>query len=178
MKRLNQLFLGIVILANFAILPVSQAADPDVSESAAKAKAMFDKAIALIEKEGIFKALYDFNTNKEAYVDGSNHMMVVTEDGVVFAYSIDPGLIGVNLSTVKSEEPESAIEYSFQDALADMEKAGDKVTEIKWKWMNPVTNELQLKQAYIKRVDDPKADLRVTFYVGAAYFVPLEGKQR
>ena len=38
MKRLNQLFLGIVILANFAILPVSQAADPDVSESAAIAR--------------------------------------------------------------------------------------------------------------------------------------------
>jgi hypothetical protein len=101
-------------------------------------------------------------------------MMAITEDGIVFAYSIDPGLIGVNFTTVKSENRESGEIYSFQDALDDMEKAGDDATEISWKWMNPVKNEVEQKRAYVKRIHDPNANLRVTFYVGAAYFVPLE----
>lgn len=53
-----------------------------------------------------------------------------------------------------------------------MEKAGDKVTEIKWKWINPVKNEVQQKQAYVKRIFDSKSNFRVIFYVGAAYFIP------
>ncbi len=173
MKSLIQLFMGIIILANLAGLPVAQAADTDAMGNAKKAKAMFDKAIALIEREGLIRALYEFNTRKE-YVDGSTHVLVVTEDGIVYAYSLDPGLIGVNFTMVKSERPESGEEYTFQDALADMEKAGDNITEIKWKWMNPVTNKLERKQAYTKRIYDPEANLRVTFYVGVAYFVPLD----
>ena len=165
--------MGIIILANIAVLPVAQAADTDAMETAKKAKAMFDKATALIEREGLIRALYEFNTRKE-YVDGSTHVLVVTEDGIVYAYSIDPGLIGVNFTTVKSERPESGEEYTLQDALADMEKGGDKTTEIKWKWINPVTNKLQLKQAYTKRVIDSSTNLRVNFYVGVAYFAPLD----
>jgi hypothetical protein len=173
MKRLIQLFMGIIILANIAVLPLAQAADMDAKEKAKKAKVMFDKAIALIEREGFTRALYEFNTRKE-YVDGAIHVLVVSEDGVVFAYSLDPGLIGVHFTMVKSEKPGSGEEYTFQDALADMEKGGDNVTEIKWKWMNPVTNKEEQKQAYTKRVHDPKSDLRVNFYVGVAYFVPLD----
>jgi hypothetical protein len=173
MKRLIQLFIGIIVLANIVVLPLAQAADMDAMGNAKKAKAMFDKAIALIEREGLIRALYEFNTRKE-YVDGDIHMMVVSEDGVVFAYSLDPGLIGVNYTTVKSENRETGEIYSFQDALADMEKAGDDATEIAWKWMNPVKNEVEQKRAYTKRVHDTKSDLRVTFYVGAAYFVPLD----
>ena len=90
MKNLIQLFLGILILVNFAVLPVTQAADTDVMENSQKAKAMFDKAIALIENEGFFKALYEFNTNRQEYVDGDIHMITVSEDGVVFANSFDP----------------------------------------------------------------------------------------
>ena len=172
MKRLTQLFIGIIILANLAILPAAQAVNTNTKEEAQKAKAMFDKAIALIEREGFIRAVYEFNTRKE-YLDGDIHMMVVSEDGVLFANSIDPGLVGVNLSTVKSENPQTGEVYSFQDALADMEKGGDNVTEIKWKWMNPVTNEVQQKQAYVKRIFDPKANFRVIFYVGATYFTPL-----
>jgi len=173
MKGLIQLFMGIIILANFAVLPVAQAADMDAMGNAKKAKAMFDKAIALIEREGLIRALYEFNTRKE-YVDGDIHMMVVSEDGIVFANSLDPGLIGVNYTTVKSENQETEKIYSFQDALADMEKAGEDATEISWKWMNPVKNEVQEKHAYTKRINDPSSNFRVTFYVGTAYFIPLD----
>ena len=148
-------------------------ADSDIMEDTKKAMEMFNRAINLIESEGLIRALYEFNTSKE-YLDGANHMMVVSEDGILFANSIDPGLIGVNLSTVKSEDPQTGEVYSFQDALADMEKAGEEATKIEWKWINPVTNEVQQKQAFIKRIYDPKANYRVIFYVGAAYFVPLD----
>lgn len=97
MKNLIQFLMGIIILANYAILPVTQAAGRDTMENAQKAKAMFDKAIALVENEGLFKALYEFNTNRDEYVDGDIHMMAVSEDGVVFANSFDPELIGVNI---------------------------------------------------------------------------------
>jgi hypothetical protein len=173
MKKFIHLGISIIMLAYITVLPMAWAADTDIMDNTKKAMEMFNRSIALIESEGLIRALYEFNTRKE-YLDGAIHMMVVTEDGVLFANSIDPELIGVNLSTVKSENPKTGEIYSFQDALADMEKAGDETTQIKWKWINPVTNEVQQKVAFTKRIYDPKANYRVIFYVGAAYFVPLD----
>ena len=172
MKRLVQICTVIILLANTMLLPMVRA-DTDIMDDTKKAMDMFNRALNLIESEGLIRALYEFNTSKE-YLDGANHMMVVSEDGILFANSIDPELVGVNLSTVKSENPQTGEVYSFQDALTEMEKAGDQATKIKWKWLNPVTNEVQQKQAFIKRVYDPNGNFRVIFYVGAAYFVPLE----
>ena len=90
MKKYILHFISIIILATFTILPVCQAEGIGEKEGRSKAKIMFDKAVALIEKEGLHKAFYEFNTNKSEFVDGATHVMVVSDEGVIFAHSFQP----------------------------------------------------------------------------------------
>ena len=172
MKKHILYFTSIIILAASIILPVSQAADIDAQEKRSAAKAMFDKAVALIEKEGLHKAFYEFNTNKSEFVDGATHVMVVSDEGVIFAHSYQPYRIGISLATQKSAEARD--QYSFQDALADMDNAGDEIKEIHWVWWNPVTEKREKKRAFVKRIHDSDSDFVVFFYVMASYFMPLD----
>ncbi len=172
MKRHILGFTSILILATSIILPVSQAEDLGVQEKKNAAKAMFDNAIALVEKEGIHKALYEFNTNRSKFVDGAIHVMVVSDEGVIFAHSYQPYRIGISLATQKSAEKRD--QYSFQDALADMHKAGDEMKEIHWVWWNPETEKREKKRAFVKRIHDSDPNFIAFFYVMASYFTPMD----
>ena len=147
MKRHILYFTSIIILAT-SILPVCQAEGPSEQEKRSIAKAMFDKAVALIEKEGLHKAFYEFNTNRSEFVDGAVHVMVVSDTGAIFAHSYDPKFVGTSLAKMKSASVRD--EYSFQDALADMNKAHGEVAEIHWIWFNPKTNKREKKRAFVK----------------------------
>ena len=172
MKKYILCFTSIIILATSIILPVCQAEGLSEQEKRSKAKSMFDKAVALIEKEGLHKALYEFNTNKSEFVDGSIHVMVVSDGGDIFAHSHKPESIGISLATVKSADVRD--EYSFQDALAEMNKARGKVAEIHWFWFNPETDKREKKRAFVKEIYDPDSDYIAFFYVMASYFMPLD----
>ena len=175
MKRFTLYFASIIILATSIILPVCQAEDLGEQEKRSKAKAMFDKAATLIEKEGLHKAFYEFNTNKSEFVDGATHVMVVSEQGYIFAHSHQPERIGISLVTQKSADLRDP--YSFQDALADMDKVGDKTGDIHWIWFNPETNEREKKRAFVKRIHDSDPGSVIFFYVMASYFMPLDEEQ-
>lgn len=172
MKKYTLYFISIIILAASTILPVCQAEGIGEKEGRSKAKAMFDKAVALIEKEGIHKAFYEFNTNRSEFVDGATHVMVVSDEGVIFAHSFQPKRIGISIATSKSASLRD--DYSFQDALADMDKVGDKTGEIHWIWFNPETDKREKKRAFVKRVHDSDPDFIVFFYVMASYFMPMD----
>ncbi|MFT5426703.1 MAG: hypothetical protein ACI9ZT_001649 [Gammaproteobacteria bacterium] len=172
MKRHILYFTSIIILVTSVILPVSQAEDLSEQEKRSDAKAMFDKAVALIEKEGIHKGLYEFNTNRSEFVHGATHVMVVSDEGVIFAHSYQPYRIGISLATQKSAEKRD--KYSFKDALVDMDKAGDEMKEIHWVWWNPETEIREDKRAFVKRIFDPDSDFIAFFYVMASYFTPMD----
>jgi len=174
MKKYILYFTSIIILATSIILPVCQA--EDLQEKRSKARVMFDKAVALIEKEGMHKAFYEFNTNKSEFVDGAIHIMVVSDEGVIFAHSHKPEILGVSLWTSKSASVRDT--YSFEDAVADMDKIGDNVGEIHWIWFNPETDEREKKRAFVKRIHDPDPGFVSFFYVMASYFEPLSEEER
>jgi len=172
MKINIQYFTSIILLATSIILSVSLAEDLGEQEKKEKAKAMFDKAVALIEREGLHKAFYEFNTNKSEFVDGAIHVMAITDGGVIFAHSYNPESIGISLAEQKSADVRD--KYSFHDALADVDKVGDKVREIHWIWFNPVTHKREKKRAFVKRIYDPDSGYIAFFYVMASYFMPLD----
>jgi hypothetical protein len=126
----------------------------------------------LIEKEGLHKAFYEFNTNKNEFISGTTHVMVVSDEGVIFAHSYQPERLGISLATQKSADLRD--DYSFQDALADMDKVGDKTGEIHWVWFNPETEKREKKRAFVKRVHDSDPGFVAFFYVMASYFMPLD----
>lgn len=172
MKRFTLYFTSLIILATSIILPVCQAEDLGEQEKRSVAKAMFDKAVSLIEKEGLHKAFYEFNTNKNEFVSGATHVMVVSDEGVIFAHSYQPERLGISLATQKSADLRD--NYSFQDALADMDKVGDKTAEIHWIWWNPVTEQREKKKAFVKRIHDPDSGFVAFFYVIVPYFMPMD----
>jgi len=172
MKRFTLYFASIIILATSIIFPVCQAEDLGEQKKRSVAKAMFDKAVSLIEKEGLHKAFYEFNTNKNDFVNGAIHVMVVSDEGVIFAHSYNPETLGISLATLKSADLRD--DYSFQDALADMNKVGEKTGEIHWIWFNPVTDKREKKRAFIKRINDPDPGFVAFFYVMVSYFMPID----
>jgi hypothetical protein len=172
MKRFTLYFASIIFLATSILLPVCQAEDIGEQEKRSIAKAMFDKAVALIEKEGLHKAFYEFNTNKSEFVDGATHVMVVSDEGVIFAHSYNPERLGISLATQKSADLRD--DYSFEDALADMDKVGEKVGEIHWIWFNPETDKREKKRAFVKRIHDPVPGFVAFFYVMVSYFMPMD----
>ncbi len=172
MKKYILYFTSIIILATSILLPVSQAEDIGEQEKRSKAKAMFDKAVALVEKEGLHKAFLEFNTNKSEFVDGATHVMVVSDEGVIFAHSYNPERLGISLATQKSADLRD--DYSFQDAMADMDKVGEKVGEIHWIWFNPETNDREKKRAFVKRIHDTDPGFVAFFYIMVSYFMPLD----
>jgi hypothetical protein len=151
---------------------VCQAEDLSEQEKRSVAKAMFDKAVSLVEKEGLHKAFYEFNTNKKDFVNGATHVMVVSDEGVIFAHSHQPERLGISLATQKSADVRD--DYSFQDALADMSKVGEKTGEIHWVWFNPETDEREKKRAFVKQIHDPDPGFVAFFYVIVSYFMPLD----
>ncbi len=174
MKRHILYFTSIIILIISIISPVSQAIDPGEQEKRNKAKTIFDKTITLIEKEGLHKAFYELNTNRSEFVDGAIHVMIVTDGGVIFAHSHQPHLIGLSIAEQISATADPREQYSFRDALTDMDKVGDKVRSIHWVWFNPETKKRERKRAFVKRIYDPDADYLAFFYVMASYFMPLD----
>ena len=174
MKRFTLYFTSLIILATSTILPVCQAEGIGEKEGRSKAKAMFDRAVALIEKEGLHKAFYELNTNRSEFVDGAIHVMIVTDGGVIFAHSHQPHLIGLSIAEQISATADPREQYSFRDALTDMDKVGDKVRSIHWVWFNPETKKRERKRAFVKRIYDPDADYLAFFYVMASYFMPLD----
>lgn len=174
MKRHILYFTSIIVLLTSIILPTSQAANRSEQEKSHIAKAMFDKTIALIEKEGLHKAFYELNTNRSEYVDGAIHVMIVTDGGVIFAHSHQPYLIGLSIAEQTSATADPREQYSFRDALTDMDEVGNKVRTIHWVWFNPDTKKRERKRAFVKRIYDPDADYLAFFYVMASYFVPLD----
>ena len=72
MKKYTLHFISIIILATFTILPVCQAEGIGEKEGRIKAKIMFDKAVTLIEKEGLHKAFYDSKAEKSEKTDSSS----------------------------------------------------------------------------------------------------------
>ena len=172
MKRFILYFSSIIILVTSIILPVYQAADLSEKEKRSVAKAMLDKSVSLIEKEGLHKAFYEFNTNKNEFVSGATHVMVVSDEGVIFAHSYWPERIGISLATQKSADLRDG--YTFQDALADMDKVGDKTAEIHWVWFNPATEKREKKRAFVRRIHDSDPNFVSFFYVMVSYFMPLD----
>ncbi len=172
MKRHILDFTSIIILVASIILPVSYAEDTGEQEKRSVAKAMFNKAVALIEKEGLHKSFYEFNTNKNEFVDGAIHVMVVSDEGVVFAHSYQPERLGISLATQKSADPRD--DYSFEDALTDMDKVGEKVGQIHWIWFNPETEKREKKRAFVKRIHDPDPGFVAFFYIMVSYFMPID----
>jgi cytochrome c len=134
-----------IFVAGFAFL-VAAAVAPALAGTADEAKALGEKAVALIAAEGE-KAFTMLSDPKGEYIKGDMYVVVLDHQGVVRA-NVNPKLIGVNMW--EATDPDG-IKFS-QEAI----KIGDTTGSgwQKYRFTNPVSKRIEPKQAWVQKAGE------------------------
>jgi cytochrome c len=113
-----------------------------------EAKAMVDKAVALIQADGVDKAFTVIDDSSGPFVDGDLYVFVTDFDGVTRAHGVTKALIGKNLLKVKDADGR----YFVQEMIDLAKTKGEGWVD--YKWVNPATHKIEAKTSFVKRVGD------------------------
>jgi cytochrome c len=153
MKRL-------VRLASFGILTFAAASALAMPRGTSQqAKAMFDRAVASMQDQGPERAFQAFNDRKGSFVKGDLYVFAIDLDGTYKASGLSPDtLVGLNVR----ETRDALGKPLFQEMIALAKAKGEGTVD--YVWLNRVTNTVDHKTSYIKRVGD--------YVVGVGYYIP------
>jgi cytochrome c len=137
----------------FAVNGSSQAAE---SPGAADAQALLDKAVAYFDKNGAAPAFCAFNDPNGAFHKGPLYVFAISMDGVYFAHSAAPTLIGTSLRDTRDAAGQP-IGILIMEAAAS-----DQSAPVEYMWLNYETNKVEKKRTFLKRVEG--------FVLGVGYY--------
>ncbi len=118
------------------------------ARTASEAKAFAERAVAYIKQVGAEKAFRDFSRPDGGFVDGELYMFCYGPDGVNKAHGGNPAFVGKNLIAVK--DPDGVL-VNAEIIKTALEKGTGWVN---FKWPNPVSKKVEMKSAYVIKVDD------------------------
>ncbi len=118
--------------------------------TAAEATAMVQKAIAHLKKVGRDKAFADFNNKSGAFTDRDLYVVVYDMKGKVLAHGANPKLIGKDLIDLRDNDGK----YFVKERVEMMSRAPDAKGWQDYKFMNPVTRQIEPKSMYLQRSED------------------------
>lgn len=116
--------------------------------SAEEAQAMVKKAVAYMKSNGKEKALTEFSNSKGQFIDRDLYVSVYDMKGYVVAHGVNAKLIGKDVSELKDADNKPFI----KEILAKAKSTGHGWVD--YKWVNPVSKEIQQKSAYLEKADD------------------------
>lgn len=116
--------------------------------TADQAKALVEKAAALLQAEGPDKAFAAFDDPHGAFVNGDLYIFVNKLDGTTVAHGTNPKLIGKNLINVKDADGK----YFVKDITSLAETKGEGWVD--YKWSDPITHKIEPKSSFVKKVGD------------------------
>jgi cytochrome c len=129
-----------LVLGGFVLAATSATKD--------EAVAMVKKAVATIKREGPDKAYAEIDDPKGPFVDRDLYITVVNMDGVVLAHGADKTRIGTN--QLNDKDPDGK---EFLKERIDLAKTEPSFWQ-SYKFMNPVTKQVEPKQMYCERLND------------------------
>jgi cytochrome c len=132
-------------LLGLALVGAAHAADQGTP---AEAEAMVKKAVAHIKAVGPEKA-YDEFTNGKSFKDGDLYVIVYDLNGKNLAQGANPKLVGKDLIGLKDPDGKPIIKM-----FVDLAKEKGKGWVEGYKFMNPVTQKMEIKAMYLERVGD------------------------
>jgi cytochrome c len=117
--------------------------------TADEAKAMVEKAVALIKSEGPEKAFatFDDKSNKDFHYKDL-YIFVRTFDGNTVAHGANMALIGHTSLETRDGDGKLYVKEMVEDAKT---KGNGWVD---YRWPNPITHKIEQKSSYIERVGD------------------------
>jgi cytochrome c len=130
-------FLGAPLSATFAA-----GATPE------QAKALVEKAAALIMHEGKDKALQAVDNPSGSFVNGELYVFVQNMEGTTIAHPLNKALVGKNLFNLKDADGKLIV----QEFISVAKTKGEGWVD--YKWVNPVTGKIEAKSTFIKKVGD------------------------
>ena len=108
-----------------------------------EAKALLDKAVSLVEKEGETKAIETFNDPKGGFVDRDLYVFCMDPEHKITAH-INTEMRGTDVATLKDPEGKEI----GKEMIALTEKGGGS---LEYKFMNPVTKQVEPKVSFLKK---------------------------
>lgn len=130
--------------------PFASAADPKSKGTAAEAIAMVDKAIAYIKKNGREKAFAEFNNAQGQFTDRDLYVVVYDMKGKVLSHGANPKMIGKDVYELRDVDGK----FFVKERVEMMSKGPDAKGWQDYKFMNPVSRQIEPKSMYIKRHED------------------------
>ena len=134
------LLLAPLVLGGFALAATSATKD--------EAVAMVKKAITAIKSEGPDKAYAEIDDPKGPFVDRDLYIVVCRMDGLVLAHGADKTRIGVNVLRDKDVDGKEFVKERMERAKTEPSFWQS------YKFMNPVTNQVEPKQMYCEKVEN------------------------
>ncbi len=117
--------------------------------SAQEAREFFDKAVVYVEEVGVEQAVAAFNDPNGDYVRGDLYVFALSTDGMYLANGSFPQLAGTPIDGVNNAAGEPIYEIIMSAVDND---AHEGVAH--YEWLNPQTNQLEDKSAYVSEVQD------------------------
>jgi cytochrome c len=121
---------------------------PAGAQTTADAQALVERAVAHVHDVGRDKALADFSRPDGGFVDGALYVFCQDASGVVVAHGGNPRLVGRDMSDVRGPGGRMA---NVEINRLGLTKGGGW---LEFRWPNPATKRIELKHAYVLKVDD------------------------
>ncbi|MBL0140841.1 MAG: cache domain-containing protein [Betaproteobacteria bacterium] len=146
MNRIASIFLA----GLFAFLGAMPATAQEKKGTAAEATAMVDKAIAYIKKNGRDKAFAEFNNRKGQFTDRDLYVVVYDLKGKVLSHGANAKMIGRDVIDLRDNDGK----YFVRERVEMMSKSPNAKGWQDYKFMNPVTNQIEPKSMFLQRYED------------------------
>jgi len=118
--------------------------------TAAEATTMVQKAIAHIKKVGREKAFGDFDSNAGAFTDRDLYVVVYDMKGKVLAHGANEKMIGREVIELRDSDGK----YFVKERVEMMSRSPEAKGWQDYKFMNPVTRQIEPKSMYLQRHED------------------------
>jgi len=121
---------------------------PAAAHTAQEAQALAERAIVHIHDVGRDQAFADFSRPDGGFVDGDLYVFCQDVSGIVVAHGGNPKLVGRNMAGVRG--PDGRLANVEINQLGLSKGSG----WLEFRWPNPATKRIELKDAYVLKVDD------------------------
>ena len=122
-------------------LLLSGAAAAEERGTPADARALLERAVALVEKEGVGVALAAFNDAEGRFVDRDLYVFCMGPEFKITAH-LDPGLRGVDVATLKDPDGKEI----GREMIMIAKRGGGS---IEYRWVNPVSKAVETKISFL-----------------------------
>ena len=134
-------------LAALGLLALSRPM-PAQARTAEEVQSLAQNAIAHVKDVGRERAFADFSSPAGGFVEGDLDVFCLDAGGVVVAHGGNPNIVGRNLAAVRDPDGRMPNTESIQLGLSQ----GSGWLE--YRWPNPATKRIELKAAYVLKLDD------------------------